>query len=83
MISFAQKIARGSNATIYHIEETGEGDIDMFTILLAVAPHKRDAFERVIKSDEKIRAEDYGRVVYYGAGMLSKRSIDEILSQDS
>ncbi len=83
MASFAQKIARQSEATIYHIEETGTGDVDMYTLLLAVPPHKCAALESVMESGDTIRAEDYGRVVYYGAGALTQRSIDDILSKDA
>jgi hypothetical protein len=82
MASFAKKIARQSRDTIYHIEEMGAGDIDMYSCLIAVADHKREAFERVMNSKETIRAEDYGRVVYYGAGALTERAIEEILQQE-
>ncbi|MFW0778249.1 MAG: hypothetical protein ACN2B6_11105 [Rickettsiales bacterium] len=81
MVSFAQKIARQSDATIYHIEEATDGDVDMDTrtTLLAVAPHKCTVFEKVMESNDTIRAEDYGRVVYQGLGVLSERAIQEIL----
>jgi hypothetical protein len=81
MRSFAKRIAHQSQDTIYCIHETGDGDIDMYSCLLAVAPYKEEAFKQAMKGNEAIRAEDYGRVVYYGAGALTEESIQEILNQ--
>lgn len=80
MVSFAQKIALKSQDVVYHLEQTGSGDIDMYSILLAVPPHKCASFDRVLTSTDTIRAEDYGRVLYYGAGALTQRAISEILA---
>lgn len=81
MASFAKRIARASSDAVYYIEETGGGEIAMYSCLLAVADHKRAAFERAMQEKRTLRAEDFGRVIYYGAGMLTDRAIDEILAE--
>jgi hypothetical protein len=82
MRSFAQKLQMRSDDAIYHIEEKGEEEIEYFSYLIAVPPHKTRAFEVAFEGDGTMVMEDYGRIVYYGAGILTKDAIDEILKQD-
>lgn len=79
---FSKKIAQQSSDTIYHIqEEDWDKEIDLCSYLIAVPMHKQRTFEKAIGSSNTIRAEDYGRVIYAGAGELTKRTIEELLNK--
>jgi hypothetical protein len=80
MASYAQKIALQSDSFVYQLRLDGEADIDYFTCLLAVMPHKQRLFEAALQRKDAFRAEDYGRVLYYGAGILSFEQAQQIIA---
>lgn len=79
MVLFAERIAKSSESTIYHIRHNGSGDIDMFSYLLAVPKHKQSSFDSAMAAGGDVRLEHHGHVLYYGAGALSAARIEEIL----
>lgn len=84
MFSFAKKIARTSEDTVYHIkQEDWEQEIQTHSYLIAVPAHRQAAFEQAMKGNFTICAEDYGRVIYYGAGELTGSAIDKLLATNA
>jgi|GEM_PF-3183453 len=80
MFSFTRKAGLKATDCIYQLTKEGDGDIELFSYVLAVPMHKQKSFETALAGPQ-VNLQQFGRVLYYGAGQLTDAHVEAIVAE--
>ncbi|MBY0406446.1 MAG: hypothetical protein K2Q01_02050 [Rickettsiales bacterium] len=66
----ARKLLAETTHTYFLVTQPGEDEVDYYSLIVQVPRTHANAFQRAA-AKTRFRADTYGKVVYYGAGLLS------------